>query len=211
MLVEEIKLAVKRDFGDEYDIIINDDDVYRWLYTGELEVIRYNGGNIAELEVSSLDFPVTMSGSITIRRITVDHTKVLVPINREQLDQMALSTARAGTPLYWYIHAEALHVWPVPTVDEDVFIEYNKMPVLSVGDPPVPNTLSVPEAWHTDLISFVLAKAHEKRGNLERASFHQNAFDKNMGKRSQEDKQTDTMYFRGIDPLDYEDYYGAPI
>jgi len=205
MLVEEIVARVKRDFGDEYDVIITDIDVYRWIYAGEMEVIRQNGGNVHETAYPSTSFPSDITDNITIRRVDIGD-RALFPTTRNGLDILGFSTTSVGSPKYWYIADKKIYLWPVAETAETVTIEYNKLPTPIVGPPPSPMTLSIPENWHTDLVNFVMARANEKRGNLPKSLHFQEQFDKNMGKRNQESDGADVAIYKIPDPLDYEEF-----
>jgi hypothetical protein len=209
MNVTELLERVKRDFGDEYDVIITNIDVYRWVYQGELEIIRESGGNLQTTTAAVNSFPSSIPDNITINRVTIDD-RVLLPISKEKLDSVGLHVGSEGSPGYFYTYNREVHLYPSDALDtRTVEIEYNKTPVVITGTPPVPNTFTIPEVWHTDLVNYVMARAHEKRGNLQKAEHFQTMFDKNMGNRNQEADSYDGPIYKELDPMDIDGYYGG--
>ena len=62
---------IKRQFGDEYDVVIIDDDIYGWIYEAESDIIRNTGCNDTKLTVSSTSFPSDVPASVNIKRISI--------------------------------------------------------------------------------------------------------------------------------------------
>ena len=214
MNVAELVLRVKRDFGDEYDVIITDADVYRWIYAGEMEIIRNTGMNVLSVTAAANTFPENVPLAVQIIRVS-RAGRTLLRTTIEEIDTLGLNPGQTGSNAqYWYLSGsvsallgQTVNLWPMNASDtENIMIDYVKVPVVITGPPPSPTTLTVPEVWHTDLVNFVLARAFEKRGSDSKAKNYQDMFDKNMGNRQQEADSVDAPIYKGGDPMNNMDW-----
>lgn len=198
-------LRIKRQFGDEYNIIITNDDIYGWIYEAEMDIIRATGCNDNVVNTTVGAFPVNVPDSVSIKRVSIDG-KALIPTSKEELDLLGLSDTVPDTPGYWYREKTQVHLWPqtVPST-QAIRIEYNKTPTLMTGDPTA-NTFTVPEVWHPDLLRFCIARAHNKNQRTDLERVEMDTYDRNVGKRHDEANNIDAPIYKLPDPLDYDIY-----
>lgn len=200
-------LRIKRQFGDEYDIIITTDDIYGWIYEAELDIIRATGCNDNVVDTTVGAFPVSVPSAVNIKRVSIDG-KALVPTSKEELDLIGLSTVASSTPGYWFKEKQAIYLWPQDTAStQAIRIEYNKTPTLMSGATAA-NSFVVPEVYHTDVLRYCTARAHNKnqRSDLERIEME--AYERSTGRRSDEANNIDAPIYKLADPLDFDLYYG---
>jgi len=204
---------IKRYFGDEYDILINDDDIFGWLYDAESEIIRSSGQNenVASTTVGTIGVAGSaVPTSVHIKRVVINDV-ALSHIERDELDMISASEVSPGTPLYWYVVDKKVFLWPIDAASTTpVKIYYNKTPVMITGTAaaPTPTTFVVPEIHHNDLIKYCIARAHDKNKDGANSKVMQDLFDRNIGARRDESMSIDAPIYKIPDPMDYGDYAG---
>jgi len=201
-------LSIKRQFGDEYSIIINDDDIYRWIYEAELDIIRKAGGNPSSTAGPANTFPIDIPTNVQIRRVSMGN-RGLVPITTAEIDEMGLSFGAVGnSPTHWYVHDNKAFLWPLTSSNTTpVTVWFEKTPVLMTG-PTAGNVFTVPEVYHTDIILYCVAKAHNKDKDAVSERNMMEMYNQNIALRRDEADSIDGIQYKGIDPLDFEAYDG---
>lgn len=122
---------VKRQFGDEYDIIINDNDIVDWANEAQLKIVRESAFNDVSVTRASNTFPVGISDKVKVKRVAIDN-RALQYSSLAELDLSDINTTIAGTPIYWYMSGGSLSLWPTPDPLKvvNVTITYAKTPKL---------------------------------------------------------------------------------
>lgn len=120
---------VKRQFGDEYGIIINDLDIYDWANEAQREIIRNTSSNDVTISRVVNTFPVTVSDRVKIKRVAVNN-RALAYTTLSELDLSDVATNQEGTPTYWYYSGGQINLWPTPKITDtyNVLITYAKLP-----------------------------------------------------------------------------------
>ena len=196
-------LRIKRQFGDEYDVVITDDDIYGWIYEAESDIIRSTGCNDTKLTVSSSSFPSDVPASVNIKRISIDN-RALQYITVAEIDLLGLSIVSIGGPQYWYKEKTKVCLWPVAETAVNVEINYNKVPSVMSGLPSA-NIFTVPDVYHDDVIKYCIGRAHNKNNNLQAEQAQMTLYDRNLSTRRDEAQNADTVIYKGADPMDFEE------
>lgn len=206
MDVDTFFRLAKRQYGDEYDVVVNDDDIYGWCYDGETEIIRHTGSNTTILNTTVGSFPVSIPDMVNIKRMMING-KALTPMSVEELDLLGISNVQAGVPTHFYRQDRQLYVYPQEVGSATaVVIHYNKVPVLMAGTT-VGKQFTIPEVYHNDLLHFVIARAHNKNQNHASERVEMEMFEKSVGIRAEEaDATTEGPQYKLIDPMDWSDY-----
>ena len=201
MDVPTAMMRVKRQFGDEYGVIILDDDLYGWIHDCELDIIRSSGSNDSTITVAATSFPSSVPDSVNIRRLSIAGVAVN-PTSKEEIDLIALSDEAKGGANYWYKYNKQIYLWPTDSSDaRQVKITYSKTPALMAGAP-ASNSFTVPEVYHEDIIKYCIGKAHNKNNNSAAEKVQMDIYDRNVGMRRDESQSTDTPLYKIGDPLD---------
>ena len=204
MDVPTLLRRVKRQFGDEYDTVITNDDIYGWIYEAELDIIRNAPDcNIISQNVAINVFPSNVPTSVTIQRVAYNG-KALAVISKEELDLAGISdaTTNSDIPAYWYMNNKQVVLFPASTSTQQVTITYSKTPTIMV-DPAAGNSFTVPEVFHTDIIAFCLSRAHNKNQNAAAEKTQMDLYDRALPLRREEANVTDQPLYKGDDPMDY--------
>ena len=198
---------VKRQFGDEYNKIITEDDIYQWIYDAETQIIRETGTNQSSVTQPCSAFPLTVPDSVNITRVTVKGIAIQF-IWKDELDLLQQGEAQVGDPAqYWYRFNKQIFLWPDCTNSDSVKVWYSKIPVLMAGSPSV-NVFTVPEPYHNDIIKYCLSRAHNKDQNTEMEARELERFEKNISMRAGEAHGYDGPLYKIDDPFDFDAYCG---
>jgi hypothetical protein len=203
MLVSDALRKIKRQFGDEYNVVIIDQDIFDWIHEAELDIIRSVSDNDLTLSVPSSTFPLSIPEKVTIKRVSINH-KTLMYITLPQLDMMRLNELEQGETQYWYFQGAKVYLYPVPTVGTTtISVTYVKAPdeiISSAG------SFTVPEVYHEDVVRFCLSRAHNKNQNFRAAEAEMEAYDRRVSNRRNEAQSPDTILYKAPDPFDYDEY-----
>lgn len=120
---------VKRTFGDEYGIIINDNDIFDWANEGQLQIIRDTTDNDVYDTRAANTYPVSISDKVTVKRVAINN-KALVHSTLQELDLSDINQTSTGSPVYWYVENHQIKLWPTPlsTDTRNVVITYTRTP-----------------------------------------------------------------------------------
>ncbi|MBA2350102.1 MAG: hypothetical protein H0V81_17645 [Solirubrobacterales bacterium] len=202
MLVTDAVRRIKRQFGDEYDVFITDDDIYGWIYAAELDIIRNAGANDSTVDSTVGAFPVSVPAAVKISRVSINGS-ALRSISKEELDLVGVADTVNAAPSYWYMFNKLVNLYPQEAGSTTaVKITYSKTPVMMVGLPSA-QTFSVPENFHQDVVNFCLARAHNKNNDARAEEAMQNLYDRALGLRNDEAQTNDGPTYKLDDPMDY--------
>lgn len=121
---------MKRSFGDEYAVVISDQDIYDWIYDAELDIIRHNADNDTSLQIPVTRFPISVPDRVNIKRLSVEG-KALTYTTVSEIDLKASSVTAVDGIKYWYFQGGLLHLWPVAESTDKTIVEvtYSKTPI----------------------------------------------------------------------------------
>jgi hypothetical protein len=196
-------LRVQRQFGDEYEVIFNEDDFYGWVYEAEVDIIRTTGNNSIVLDVATSAFPSSVPDSVNIQRVSVNG-KALQYVSKEEIDLIGISTIGDGTPRYWYKSFKQVYLYPQDaTSSQIVRITYNKIPTIMHGLP-ADNIFTVPQVYHDDVVKYCIARAHNKNHDMQAEKATMDLYDRNISLRRDESQSIDAAIYKLHDPVDFE-------
>ena len=121
---------VKRQFGDEYNVVITDQDIYDWFYDAELDIIRSTSDNDITLQASANKFPLQVPDRVNLKRLTISG-RPLVYLTVNELDSAQFLLTSEGTPSYWYFQGGRAGLWPASSSNDVYMVDvtYSKTPV----------------------------------------------------------------------------------
>jgi hypothetical protein len=188
MNLGDVKTRVKRQFGDESAVQIDDNDITRWVNDGIEYIVMHNEGLLekvstinrtANVQDYSLPSDLLMLKSVhtKINPESLSYTHML-GYDLQKFDSYidGWDGTYFGTgPSYIYtIYADLLRVFPIPESDiTDGFkFFYNRKPnTLDVGDDNV--VLDLPITYHNGVVDYCLQQAYELDENFDGANAKQ--------------------------------------
>lgn len=182
LTVADIKIRVKRKFGDEAGVQLTDADILRMINDAQDTVV---GRNDSLLEVSATANTVAGQQEYALPtdllkfkfmsykgtgdlsyRIMKGYT---VNEFNSYLDGWDGATSQTGIPLFYALHAGKILVYPIPqdSITAAFKIYYNRKPVDMVNDSDV---LDLPDLYHGVVVDLVLQDAYELDEDWEAAN-----------------------------------------
>lgn len=129
MKLDTLFRKVKRQFGDEYGIIINDQDILDWCNESQLDIVRSTSANDVTIPIVANKFPYFISDRVSVKRVAINN-KALAFTSVNELDDNDVQLTQTGTPGYWYFESGTVGLWPTPASGDvySVIVTYAKNP-----------------------------------------------------------------------------------
>jgi hypothetical protein len=212
MLVSQALQRIKKQFGDEYGVVIEDVDIYGWILDAESDIIRTTGCNSKTVTVPEQNFPMILSMAVNVERIALNGVP-LTYIAVEELDLLGLSTGAVGEPRYWYKQMEnntpnsiatKVYIWPETDQTRNFIVSYTVVPSLMTDVVVDNNKFTVPEVFQEDVIKYCIGRAHNKNNNLQAEKMQMDMYDRNLNIRRDEAQNADVVLYKIGDSMDFE-------
>lgn len=187
--VSDVASSVKRQMGDEAQVVITDSDIVRWVNDGQTEIVTNNQSlnmskAVTNVTAGKAEFPLmqdaAFSGLLLINSIHFKNRRLKSMSFQEAEEYMITDTENAGgNPSLWYSVAGVLHLYPVP--EEDITgglsIFFTKAPakVTSLSD-----KLGVPDSYFNALVEYTMSKAYEMEENTQMSQMKTQQFEKSL-------------------------------
>lgn len=203
----DLSQRVKRAFGDESGVQLEDEDIRTWANEGMLQLVNDNkilkskATTITVIGTRMYDFPTQ-----NIRQIESIHVggRLVPNISFQEAENTLLQIdpdfEQTGTPNYWYVWDEEFYFWPTPDTELSIDLYYTRYPTELTGDPS--QLLDVPDKWYSPLINYVLQKAYEMDEDWAAAQVKQGQFKDALMLQSEEEYLGQHLSFGVIREVD---------
>lgn len=203
----DVAMNVRRLFGDESGVQLEDGDLTRWINQGQYEIARQN--KILKAKGSSTTMPGQASYVLSlgkpilqIESIHVGETRLVptefttVDANYEEYPPNA-----EGDPRIWYRWDDEVTLWPTPKSAEPLSIFFTAAPAQhQVYD--ANRLLEIPDDYYLPLIDFCMAKAHEMDDNPQSQEVSIKQYADRMTSMNNEERGGQTLTFQTITIVD---------
>ena len=183
--VDDVYKDVTRQFGDESGIQITQNDVYRWVNSGQDEILRRQKPikSTATADLIAGQTTYTFPNNILeVQALHVNGIKIEYRSFQEAEEYILNKGATnvvAGVPEIWYEWGGNFMLWPQPTQSLTGGITIYYIPsVTSVTA--LTDTLTIPDSFYNRLLEYVMAQAYELDENWEGANAKSNQFETKM-------------------------------
>lgn len=200
--VQDITTSVKRQFGDESGVEVQDSDIIRWVNDAQYEIVTKNP------EVNAGMVTVNVVANQTLYPLLSNVPDVLVVhsihFRGEYLNNLTFLEAQQtiiksddtqtdSTPKFWYEYAGTVNLWPKPSVSytAGLTVFYSKAPTLITT---LGQTLSVPDSYFKAVIDYCLTQAHEMDDNFSSAGVKAQQFETALQVQANRTHTQDTFY-----------------
>lgn len=203
MTLADVIAYVKRQFGDESGVQITDEDITRWTNQAQVEIVNKNPMIQATATTSTVagqqvyDINTLVPDMIQLESVLVDGY-ILSPENFENIrEQLGPDQSTQGVPLYWYVWANQIYLWPVPSAVKTLAINYSKKPsrVASSAD-----FLGVPDRYFDRICEYVMSKAYELDEDWQGHQTNKQAFEDKLLEVTNADKNQVGYFLVATDP-----------
>lgn len=200
--LNDVYRAVKRVFGDESAVVLEDEDLRTWTNQGqqyissEIKSLKARSTAITQADVEVYSFP-----DMQIRQIEAVHLdgRLIRNLPFQEAERTILDTdprrEDKGEPEFWYMWDDELFFYPVPEEGHVLELFYTRYPrELTSAD----ETLDVPDKQFDTLVNYVLKKAYEMSEDMPAAQYKQGEIQDALMKQSEEEYQAQHMSFPTI-------------
>lgn len=166
MTFDNLQAYVKRTFGDESGVQLENADIVRWANEGIRNIAVINrllrtkstsAAVIGQWEYTFPDSSIQQVHSVHI------NGSPIIAVDFAQAEENFLSGdpdhTEAGTPLFWWNWGDTFTLWPKPTAADTITLFFTRNPILVTGLPG--DVLDVPDKHYQTLVDFVLWKCYE--------------------------------------------------
>lgn len=186
MTVQQIINRIRRTFGDDSAVQINDSDIIGWINEAmkeivvQLNLLQVIGTAATVANQSNYTLPadnlrlhsVKWQGN-SLRYLSLEQAEESLP-NKDDAANFPV-----GIPTHYWVWGNTITIYPAPASSgaTDLKIYYNRMPVdvAAVGDIP-----ELPTIYHIRIIEYCLAQAHDLDDNIFGAELKMGTFSQNL-------------------------------
>lgn len=203
----DVASNVRRSFGDESGVQLEDGDLVRWINQGQFEIARQN--KILKLRGSTQALPGQATYTLQLDRpiLQVESVRLgetrLVPTDFTTIDANyeEYPANAPGEPRLWYIWGDEVTLWPSPKKAGDLHVYYTGAPMqyesLEAG-----RVLEIPDEYYLPLIDFCMSKAHEMDDNPQSQEVSIKLYSERMTAMNNESRGGQTLTFQTINIVD---------
>jgi hypothetical protein len=186
--VSDVLTSVKRQFGDESGVEINDADIIRWINDGQREIVDQNNTinqKLAKTDVIANQDTYALSADpnlTNISRITsVRFNNVLLrAITVQEAENYAIGDGNTGDPTAWFEEEGNLILYPKPTTGYPLGLTF-RFTALPTKVTTTSDALTIPDSYYSALVQYCLLQAYELDENPQMAQMKQSQFEKTLG------------------------------
>lgn len=201
-LVSEVMTAVKRQFGDESGVQLEDSDIVRWIndaqdvIVSKTKVLKAKSTIVATPEQGAYTFP--SENIYQIESIHYDGARIPnmgFPEAEEHIFGTDPLGEALGNPVLWYEWAGTFTFWPAPNDNKNIDLYYTKRPErVSLST----DILSLPDRYYQDIVRYVLQQAYEMDEDLGNAQAKGAQFEQSINEFSEENRTAQNMTYSTI-------------
>lgn len=205
--VVEVMNAVKRQFGDESGVQLEDTDLVRWITDAQDAINSDNKVLKTTGSISSVNGQATYTFPSTpiLQVESLHYNGVRIPnlsFSQAEESLIGADTTASGDPEFWYEWGGSFTFWPIPNAVKSITLYYTASPT------PVPanwdgNTLlSLPDDYFNDIVRFVLAQAYEMDEDWQASGAKVQQFKEGIAAKSEDARRAQDMTFGVITLVD---------
>lgn len=213
MNVQDIVTRVRRTFGDEAAVQVTDDDIFRWITDGQIEIVKQNEGALQVTDfinlVANQSTYVLPADLFILRTVRYKYNSMLsfVTIKYKNMQDFDASIEgwdgsafAAASPVFFTKYGTDIVLFPTPdqSATDGLKILYNKQPasVAALADP-----LTLPLVYHTTLVKYCMWQASMLDEDHEPGVMHQGNFQQDIEILATREASDPTDYYPTITVL----------
>lgn len=195
-----VKRAVRRTFGDEAGVQLDDLDIIQWTDDAQQAILTKNKA----LKAVSTSQSVVGQGQYDFPTPLIQQVESILYDGRP-LDPMDISTAQAtiqkndpkqsveGVPYTWFEWAGQFTLYPTPNEVKDITLYYTRYatPITGVES----QLLDVPDKYYQAVVDYILWKAYELDEDWQGAQMKENHFRGALEEQAEEERESSHMLY----------------
>lgn len=205
--VSEVMSAVKRQFGDESGVQLEDADILRWI-TDAQDTINYTNKVLkatATIPAAALQTSFTFPASqvLQIESLHCNGVRIPnIPFSQAEESLIGADPDATGTPQFWYEWGGSFTIWPALQAAGTLTIYYTQLvqPIPANWDSDT--LLSLPDKYFADIVSYVLQQAYEMDEDWQASGAKNEQFKNSVEAKSEDERRAQDMTFSVITIVD---------
>ena len=205
--LSDVKRNVRRIFGDESSVQIDDTDITNWANEAQTQIVEKNHNlkavGVAPSVVGQAEYSFPSQQIAQVEAILYDGVRI---------DNVEMATAlstiisndpqkeQTGTPTCWYEWAGQFVLAPKPDAVKDITVYYTKYPDELTTDSQL---LSVPNKYFQAVVDYCLWKAFELDEDWAAAAVKENHFRVALEEQSEEERQAEHITYPVIQEVSW--------
>lgn len=207
--VSDVMSAVKRQFGDEAGVQLEDADIIRWINDAQNTINNRNrilkATSVSQSTAGQTDYTFPDADILQVESIT--YNNVLIPdvpfgVAQERISNMDPQLAQTGTPRFWYMWAGHFTFWPIPDAAQNITLFYTRKPDVVTQST---DLLSVPDKYFETVVAYVMQQAYELDEDWQAVQAKQQQFEAAINQFGEEERTAQNMTYETINLMDGED------
>jgi len=200
--VQDVMKVVKRQFGDESGVQLEDNDVINWINDAQDTIVNRNRVLKAKstVAINARQSTVTFDDLRIIQIESVHFNGRILPnMSFVEAEQKISTTdpegSESGTPLFWYEWAGTMTFWPTPNAAGSLDLFYSAFPdrVSTSTD-----SLSLPDKYFEDICRYVMTQVYEMDQDWQGSQAKQQQFDASVNDLGEEERTSQHATYDSI-------------
>jgi hypothetical protein len=216
MIVSDIVTRVRRIFGDEAAVQVNDDDIKRWINDGQVEIIKHNDGALqktAFINIVANQSSYTLPTDLMILRSLRYKFSAMLSYSAlryknmqefdNSIDGWDGTAYTAGNPAFFTMYEGKALLFPTPSESftNGIKVLYNQKPTDVTG---LSDTISLPLIYHNTLLKYCMWQASLLDEDHEPAQMYKVDFQSDMSLLQTRETTEATATYPTITVLEYD-------
>lgn len=199
----DVMRAVKRQFGDESGVQIEDTDFVTWVNDAQTTINNRNGvlkttaSTPAVVGQAMYSFP--LDDIYKLESVHFDGKRI-VNTSWAQAEEsiIGLDDAATGTPEIWFEWQGSIRFWPAPATTDDITLYYTRKPVALSSPTPDTQLLDLPDKYFPDVVRYCLQQAYEMDEDWAASQAKKDQFDQSVGDLAEQERTGQFMTYETI-------------
>lgn len=208
MIASDVITRVRRSFGDDAAVQVQDADVIRWINDGQVEIVRHNEGAlqktafidlVTDQQAYTLPTDLLLLRSLRFKSLATDlsYTKIEYK-NMQQFDESIDGwdgfQYNHDDPVFFTMFENKALLWPIPdkSLSSGIKILYNQKPtdVVLTSD-----ALSLPLIYHNTIVKYCMWQASNLDDDHDPAVMYKNDFTEDVNRLiTRESSDSNSLY-----------------
>lgn len=202
--VNDVAEHVKRQFGDESGVQINNGDILRWTNNAQREIVTRNqvlkAKAVTLSEAGKGDYTFPDENIYQIESLHYDGLPIKNVTYREAEEYLIRTNLPSGKPKIWYEWAGVVSLYPIPREGgKEIALLYTRVPPMLDS---LQSILTLPDKYYDTLLRFVLHQAFEMDENWDASNMKLQQFAADLDLLSEEERTAQHMTYPTITVID---------
>lgn len=199
----DVMRAVKRQFGDESGVQIEDTDLVTWVNDAQTtinnrnKVLKTTATTPAIVGQSMYSFP--LEDIYLLESVHFNGSRIInTSWSQAEESVIGLDDAATGTPEIWFEWQGSIRFWPAPATTDDITLYYTRKPVALSSPTPDTQLLDLPDKYFPDIVRFCLQQAYEMDEDWTASQAKKDQFDQSVGDLAEQERTGQFMTYETI-------------